>query len=98
MTFGKIRLDGADATPKVAFDRDAQTATLTFDAPLPAGRHRLAIDYTGEINQQAFGLFSVDYDTSQGSKRLLATQFEAPDARRFAPMWDEPALKATFRP
>lgn len=97
MTFGKIRLDGADATPNVAFDRDAQTATLTFDAPLPAGRHRLAIDYTGKINQQAFGLFSVDYDTSQGSKRLLATQFEAPDARRFAPMWDEPALKATFR-
>ena len=28
---------------------------------------------------------------------MLATQFEAPDVRRFAPMWDEPAFKAKFR-
>jgi len=97
LTFGKVRLDGADAAPRVTYDAPAQTATLTFAQPLTAGRHRLAIDYTGKINQQAFGLFSVDYDTAQGSKRLLATQFESPDARRFAPMWDEPALKATFK-
>ncbi|MBI5939933.1 MAG: M1 family metallopeptidase [Caulobacterales bacterium] len=97
MTFGKVQLDGSNVTPTVAFDKDAQTATLTFDTPLTPGKHRLAIDYTGKINQQAFGLFSVDYDTPQGSKRLLATQFESPDARRFAPMWDEPALKATFK-
>ena len=97
LTFGKIALDGAAASPTVAYDKDAQTATLTFAQPLTAGKHRLAIDYAGKINQQAFGLFSVDYDTPQGSKRLLATQFESPDARRFAPMWDEPALKATFK-
>lgn len=97
MTFGKVQLDGSNVAPTVAFDKDAQTATLTFDAPLAPGKHRLAIDYTGKINQQAFGLFSVDYDTARGGKRLLATQFEAPDARRFAPMWDEPALKATFK-
>lgn len=97
MTFGKVQLDGSNVAPRVAYDKDAQTATLTFDAPIAVGKHRLAIDYTGKINQQAFGLFSVDYDTPQGSKRLLATQFESPDARRFAPMWDEPALKATFK-
>ena len=97
LSFGKVALDGAAVSPKIAYDTDAQTATLTFANPLTVGRHRLAIDYRGKINQQAFGLFSVDYDTAQGSRRLLATQFESPDARRFAPMWDEPALKATFR-
>ncbi|MCF8505346.1 MAG: M1 family metallopeptidase [Caulobacter sp.] len=97
MTFGKVRLDGVDAAPTVTFDEKAQTATLTFASPLAVGKRRLAIDYTGKINQQAFGLFSVDYATDQGEKRLLATQFESPDARRFAPMWDEPALKATFK-
>lgn len=62
------------------------TDTVTLNAAdMTFGKHRLAIDYTGKINQQAFGLFSVDYDTPQGSKRLVATQFESPDARRFAP-------------
>jgi aminopeptidase N len=97
LTFGAVTLDGAATSPRVAYDSEAQTATLTFAAPLTAGPHRLAIDYSGKINQQAFGLFAIDYDTAQGGKRLLATQFESPDARRFAPMWDEPALKATFR-
>lgn len=97
MTFGAVQLDGATVAPKVTYDEPAQTATLTFASPIEVGKHRLAIAYTGKINQQAFGLFSVDYDTPQGSKRLLATQFESPDARRFAPMWDEPALKATFK-
>ncbi|MFZ5670687.1 MAG: M1 family metallopeptidase [Pseudomonadota bacterium] len=97
MTFSSVSLDGSNVQPKIVIDNAAQTATLTFPEPVAAGRHRLAIDYAGKINQQAFGLFSVDYDTAQGSRRLLATQFEAPDARRFAPMWDEPALKATFR-
>jgi aminopeptidase N len=97
MTFGAVQLDGASVSPKVTYDTPGQTATLTFAAPLEVGKHRLAIAYAGKINQQAFGLFSVDYDTPQGSRRLLATQFESPDARRFAPMWDEPALKATFK-
>lgn len=97
LTFGAVTLDGAATAPKVAYDDKAQTATLSFSAPLTVGRHRLAIDYRGKINQQAFGLFAIDYDTAQGGKRLLATQFESPDARRFAPMWDEPALKATFK-
>lgn len=97
LTFDKVQLDGSNTAPKVAYDADAQTATLTFDKPVTAGNHRLTIDYRGKINQQALGLFAVDYDTAGGSKRLLATQFESPDARRFAPMWDEPAIKATFK-
>jgi aminopeptidase N len=82
--------------PKVTLDAAAQTATLAFGKSIPSGQYWLAIDYTGKIGTQATGLFAIDYDTAAGRKRALYTQFEAPDARRMIPSWDEPAYKATF--
>ena len=86
--------DGRAAT--VTLDPQAQTATLRFDRAVEPGRHRLALDYRGKIVTTAAGLFAVDYDTAAGPRRMLSTQFEVADGRRFAPMWDEPATKATF--
>jgi aminopeptidase N len=82
--------------PKVTVDEKAQTATFTFDHPVPAGEYRLAMSYTGKIGTQANGIFALDYDTKAGKKRALYTQFENSDARRFIPSWDEPNYKATF--
>src|SRR5207237_7698692 len=74
-----------------------QTAAFVFARPLAPGRYTLSIDYTGQIYQQASGLFALDYDAADGAKRrALFTQFENSDARRFAPMWDEPGVKAVF--
>ena len=75
---------------QTSLDANKQTAALKFPSTLAAGRYRLAINYTGKINQQANGLFALDYDTPDGRKRALFTQFEASDARRFMPCWDEP--------
>src|SRR5215472_15210091 len=46
------------APPKISFDKDQETATLTFRTPVSAGHHVLVIDYTGKINQHAAGLFA----------------------------------------
>ena len=55
------------------------------------------MDYSGKINRQANGLFALDYTDVDGKPaRALFTQFEAPDARRFVPSWDEPDYRATF--
>jgi len=93
LTFARVVLDGQ--TPaQVTTNATDQTATFTFATPVTAGQHRLAIDYAGKIYQTASGLFALDYTNDDGSKeRLLVTQFEAPDARRFAAMWDEPGFK-----
>lgn len=82
--------------PKITHDEKAQTLSLTLDDPAVPGKYQLAMEYTGTINTQANGLFSLDYDDAEGKKRGLFTQFENSDARRFVPSWDEPSYKATF--
>jgi aminopeptidase N len=94
------RLTGAGtqmAPSGVKIDEDAQTAKLTFGRPIAPGDYKLSIAYTGKINTQANGLFALDYKNKEGKgARALFTQFEAADARRFVPSWDEPDYKATF--
>ena len=87
---------GAAQTAKSSVDAAAQTATFSFDAPVAKGAYTLTLDYTGKIGTQAVGLFALDYDTPEGKKRALYTQFENSDARRMIPSWDEPFYKATF--
>jgi len=88
---------GAALTARIALDEQAQTATLTFPSELTNGAYRLDIRYSGKINTQANGLFALDYKNKEGKDaRSLFTQFEAADARRFVPSWDEPDYKATW--
>ena len=96
LAFQHVTLSGVPGEPTVTFDAAQETATLTFPAPLAPGHYVLAIDYTGKINDNAAGLFYLDYDAAGGTKRALFTQFENSDARRFVPSWDEPAQKASF--
>jgi aminopeptidase N len=100
MTFDAAGLSGdalSIVAPKtVTVDAENQTATFTFEKAIPKGSYRLDLDYTGRIGTQAVGLFALDYDTADGKKRGLFTQFENSDARRFIPCWDEPIYKATF--
>jgi aminopeptidase N len=89
---------GAAALPaKISLDPKAETATLSFARTISPGAYRLAIRYSGEIHTQANGLFALDYKNAEGKNaRSLFTQFEAADARRFFPGWDEPDYKARF--
>jgi aminopeptidase N len=90
------RLSGEAEPARVTFDDDQQTAALVFPRAIAPGRRELDIDYTGKIYQQASGLFALDTMVAGRKIRDLFTQFENSDARRFAPLWDEPAAKAVF--
>ena len=76
----------------VSLDRTAETATLTVANRLPAGPAEIHIQYSGVLNDKLRGFY-----ITRGEKRNYAvTQFEATDARRAFPSFDEPAYKATF--
>src|SRR6188474_987564 len=83
----------------IATDNEKQLLTLTLPSKLAAGDHTLTLRFTGKINEQGQGLFYMRYQ-EQGTgarKIMLGSQFEATDARRFFPCWDEPAFRARFQ-
>ncbi len=93
-------IDGK-ALPESAIEIDPANELLILAMPsdLAPGEHILALAFQGKVNQQSQGLFYVRYQ-EQGSgirKVMLGTQFEATDARRFFPCWDEPAFRARFQ-
>ncbi|XP_055688287.1 puromycin-sensitive aminopeptidase [Lutzomyia longipalpis] len=88
----------AEKTAKdITFSVDHETATLQFDSPLPLGDGVLYMEFSGELNDKMKGFYRSKYFTPAGNERYAGvTQFEATDARRCWPCWDEPAIKATF--
>ncbi|KJE96694.1 aminopeptidase puromycin sensitive [Capsaspora owczarzaki ATCC 30864] len=98
---------GAKAT-SIAYAVESDQATLTFPAGAVAAaaaaaasgatkQIKLTTAFTGILNDKLAGFYRSSYSAPNGDKRFMAvTQFEATDARRAFPCWDEPALKATF--
>ena len=78
-------------------DGDAERLTLTADDDLSTGPATVHIDFRGVLNDQLKGFYRSTFTDSDGIDRVLATtQFEATDARRAFPCWDEPEHKAVF--
>jgi len=92
-----VKGDDGVVASSIKYDVDAELAILHFDGPLPLGKAKVMMKFTGELNDKMKGFYRSKYKTPDGEDRVLAcTQFEATDARRAFPCWDEPALKASF--
>ena len=93
-----LRRNGSEtSTHSVSLDADTETVTLDFGRTLSPGRAQLEMEFTGILNDRLVGFYRSEYQDTEGQTRHLATtQFEATDARRAFPCWDEPAQKAVF--
>jgi aminopeptidase N len=87
-----ITSGGTTQTAKVLIDKEKQMATLTVPKTIPTGSASIHLRYTGILNDRLRGF----YLSKAGGRKYAVTQFEATDARRAFPSFDEPAYKATF--
>ena len=90
--------DGDSLSGKAELDSVAERAILSFGQKLKPGTWSLKIRFRGILNDKLHGFYRSQYKDPEGQTHLVAsTQFEATDARRAIPCWDEPAAKATFK-
>ena len=82
-------------TPQL--DAEKQTLTFALAEELPPGKYTLALEYHGKLTEQTEGLYLTRYQVGAADKFALTTQFEATDARRMFPCWDEPVFRAVFQ-
>jgi len=87
-----ITAGGTQQTATPSFDRKSEQATLTVAKALRQGPAEIHIRFTGILNDQVRGF----YLSQTKRRRYAVTQFEATDARRAFPCFDEPAFKAVF--
>ena len=82
---------------KIELLEDQQRLRLTFGFSVPIGEATLRLAFSGTLNDELAGFYRSRYTMSDGTQGYMAaTQFEATDARRAIPCWDEPAAKAVF--
>ncbi|MBK5280638.1 MAG: M1 family metallopeptidase [Nitrospiraceae bacterium] len=90
-----------DSTPvnqaTITLDATLERCHLTFTTPLSPGIWKLTMRFYGMLNDKLRGFYRSTYKDEHGmTHQLAATQFEATDARRAFPCWDEPDFKAVF--
>lgn len=91
--FGKVF-----ESKEIIYLPELEVVNILFSEPLPVSENAiLDLEFKGELNDKMKGFYRSKYFTSTGEERYAGvTQFEATDARRCFPCWDEPAIKATF--
>ncbi len=81
---------------KISYDTEKEIVTLYFKNKILKGKGDLSIIFRGIINDTLRGFYKSKYIIDGEEKYLATTQFEATDARRAFPCFDEPEQKAVF--
>lgn len=81
---------------KITYNKESETATIYFRENIN-GESKLYLNFIGIINDNLRGFYKSKYILNGEEKYLATTQFEATDARRAFPCFDEPDQKAKFK-
>jgi alanyl aminopeptidase len=88
-----VRLGLGGTAIAVSHSIENDILTIAAAQTLAAGKYSLVIEFTNEFNTQAVGLYRME---SEGAGYAF-TQFEATDARKAFPCFDEPSFKIPYQ-
>ena len=81
---------------KISYDEKMETVEIRLGRKLPVSNYLLYLEFEGSLNEKMHGFYRTSYEIKGRRCWGAATQFEATDARRCFPCWDEPDRKAAF--
>ena len=88
---------GSRVPGTVSYNEAEEQATIALAATAEPGRWELDVTFTGTLNDKLQGFYRSRFRDANGVEHVIATtQFEATDARKAFPCWDEPDFKASF--
>ena len=97
LTEGPLSDGSPLAVTGVALDAETERVTFTLERTLLPGEAHLRVRFNGQLNDKLRGFYRSTFTDTDGVEQVIATtQFEATDARRAFPCWDEPDHKASF--
>jgi puromycin-sensitive aminopeptidase len=88
---------GTAQPASASVDEKAEHIVLSLPSPVGPGPITIVLSFSGILNDKLHGFYRSTYTDDSGADHSLATtQFEATDARRAFPCFDEPDRKAVF--
>jgi len=81
---------------KISYNKKLETVSFIFSKSINSGGVKLGIVFQGILNDKMRGFYRSQYKIEEKVYHMATTQFEATDARRAFPCFDEPAQKAVF--
>jgi puromycin-sensitive aminopeptidase len=82
---------------RLTLDEESERLTVSLSSAADRGTWQLHLRFRGVLNDKLKGFYRSTFVDTDGNDQVIATtQFEATDARRAFPSWDEPELKAVF--
>ncbi|MFA5931833.1 MAG: M1 family metallopeptidase [Candidatus Paceibacterota bacterium] len=91
-----VLMGGEKIFAKITYNKKQETATFLFPQLITVRKTRLNLVFKGILNDKMRGFYRSQYQVNGKTHHMATTQFEATDARRAFPCFDEPAHKAVF--
>lgn len=92
VTSAQALVNGVTHQATVMVEVEAEAIVLKFAEALPVGEAQIQLTFDGVILDRLRGFYRSEKD----GQRFAVTQFEAADARRAFPCFDEPEFKARY--